>query len=49
MRRYVLLLLLSSILIGCGNDKKNEIKKVKIDNGLRIELIGIDSQYVLEV
>lgn len=31
MRRYVLLLLLSSILIGCGNDKKNEIKKVKID------------------
>ena len=25
------------------------IKKVKIDNGLRIELIGIDSQYVLEV
>lgn len=25
------------------------IKKIKIDEGLRIELIGLDSQYILEV
>lgn len=25
------------------------IKKAKIDDGLRIELIGLDSQYILEI
>lgn len=31
MKKYILLLLVSGILIGCANEQKSEIKKVKVD------------------
>lgn len=38
MRRYICLLLMSILLVGCGKDSKNEVKKVKLETLVKKEI-----------